>query len=164
MFATVVVGFCCSSFASVQARVELAHPISCDFPCRKLLCVSVFKVFRLSLSSNLPPAFSSLINLFYFIQLRGKINYYLFISPMFNNLLTCLSIDFYDHLVIALPKGFCVLFYFLFTAFVFFLITVSVGLLFLSRLAADAAVCTYRTKKNVVNSQFLLLCWICCLY
>lgn len=127
--------------------------------------MSVFKVFRLSLSSNLPPAFSSLINLFYFIQLRGKINYYLFISPMFNNLLTCLSIDFYDHLVIALPKGFCVLFYFLFTAFVFFfLITVSVGLLFLSRLAADAAVCTYRTKKNVVNSQFLLLCWICCLY
>lgn len=109
-------------------------------------------VFRLSLSSNLPPAFSSLINLFYFIQLRGKINYYFFISPIFNNLLTCLSIVFYDHLVIALPKGF-VFVLFLFTAFYF--ITVPVGLLsFLSRLAA---VCTYQ-KKNVVNI-FLLLYW-----
>lgn len=74
------------------------------------LCVVVF---RLSLSSNLPPAFTSLINLFYFIQLRGKINYYLFISPIFNNLLTCLSIDFYDHLVIALPKGFVFVFIFI---------------------------------------------------
>lgn len=100
---------CCFSFHPwfQQFRLESnLHPISFDFPFRKhVFQFYFFFSFRLSLSSNLP-SFSTLINLFYFIQLRGKINYYLFISPIFNNLLTCLSIGFYDHLVIALPKGF----------------------------------------------------------
>lgn len=128
-------------FSSGSSRTCASYLLWFPVP-KTFVYVSVFKVFRLSLSSNLPPAFSSLINLFYFIQLRGKINYYLFISPMFNNLLTCLSIDFYDHLVIALPKGFCVLFYFLFTAFVFFF---------------NNGVCW-------VTLSITTGCWCCCLH
>lgn len=123
---------CCCGFArfTVQARIERSLSLSCycsPCPVSKLtdraemgdfcqqpvhLSITQFLIFTSVFFLAFARALSlcrSVLTCIY--QLRGKIDYYfLFVYfTYFNNLLICLSIDFYVHLVIvSLPNCVCV--------------------------------------------------------
>lgn len=123
---------CCCGFArfTVQARIErsLSLLLLFSLPCLEInrscrngwflsaTCPSVHYIvpyFHIRLLSRFCARTLSLCRsvLTCIYQLRGKIDYYfLFVYfTYFNNLLICLSIDFYVHLVIvSLPNCVCV--------------------------------------------------------